>query len=182
MAFYFWDENLKLWEALPTSIDTINNIATTETFEFGEFDLQAPLLCPMDDFEPDDNYHHAVPIETNETPVNRVVDVYDDEDWFFFEAASGMDYILHTDNYGANVDITIDLFDQDGLTTLDTEKINDSEKEQVVKWQAFQDGTYFVRISRSTSSVFGCDATYRFMMTEVGDKLNYLPIILNSTD
>ncbi len=54
-----WSETTNQWIALSTTVDlTINQVSATTT-DAGYFDLQAPLNCTVDNFEPDDNIDFA---------------------------------------------------------------------------------------------------------------------------
>jgi murein DD-endopeptidase MepM/ murein hydrolase activator NlpD len=174
LALYRWDENLEEWELLPSTVDTANNILTAETLELGQFDAQAPILCPEDPFIYDDVYFGAEPISPVSSPISRLFDIAEDEDWFNFAAIQGATYVVETINLSQGVDTVIELYDIDGTELL---AVNDNGGDGLaskLEWSAPTSGSYFVRVIKTPTSVFGCNAGYDVMLTSL-NKL-YLPL------
>ena len=51
LLLYHWQEGMG-WSPLPTVVDPAAQVIYAATDRLGEFDLQAPLLCPADSHEP----------------------------------------------------------------------------------------------------------------------------------
>jgi hypothetical protein len=170
LTIHRWEKSDNVWTALSTIVDTNQNQATAQTTEIGRFDLQAPLLCPADSQEPDDHYDAAQTVPTDGTPVSRLFDIAEDEDWFRLEAEDGGKYIVRTRNLAAGVDTVVEIYDQDSLMLLALDRDSGGRGASYLMWQAPLDGTYFLRVARAAGSAYGCDAGY-----ELGVKQVYWP-------
>jgi len=155
-----------MWHPLTTTVDTANHIVTAQAQDLGDFDLQAPLLCPADDLELDDSYYAAKAISTDGTPVSRLFDIAEDEDWFRLEAVAGTDYIIQTDNLTTGVDTVVEIYDLDGLTLLASDDNSGGGAASKLEWQAPLDGIYFLRVAQASGSAYGCDAAYEFSVSQ----------------
>jgi len=166
LAVYHWNTNDNTWIPLTTTVNTGQNQVIAQTTEIGNFDLQAPLLCPADSYEPDDSYYAAMTIPTNGTPFSRLFDIAQDEDWFRLEAAAGKKYVIQTTNLAAGVDTVIEVYNLDGVTFLASDDNSGGGTASRLEWQAPMDGTYFVRVSQTPGSVNGCNAAYKLSVSE----------------
>ncbi|MEM7531878.1 MAG: peptidoglycan DD-metalloendopeptidase family protein [Chloroflexota bacterium] len=170
LTFYRWDTIFARWSPLPTVVDKADRLVYSGTYQLGQFDLRAPLLCPADITEPDDGYHSAglliadtiatnsgTPRRNNVTQLGgfRFFDSSTDEDWVQFDALEGQDYVLTVAGGTRSVRPVAWLYDTDGLTIL--EKMSNGETQT---WQPEKNGTYFVRVAQERRSSFGCDAWY----------------------
>ncbi|MGC1376745.1 MAG: peptidoglycan DD-metalloendopeptidase family protein [Anaerolineales bacterium] len=162
-----WDDVGLAWVALPTTLDTVNQQASAQTSQPGNFDLQAPLVCPADTLEPNDHYDGASVVQTNGTPVSNLFDIAQDEDWFQFDAVTGNDYVIQTTNLAAGVDTTLEIYDTDGATLLASDDNSGGGNASSLTWQAPQDGVYFARIVQAPGSSFGCSSTYNFSVLDI---------------
>ena len=160
LTIYRRNESNNSWVALPTTVDANLNQASAQTTEIGSFDLQGPLLCPADTLEPNDNYYAATILQTNGTVVNHLFDIAQDEDWLQIETVAGRNYTLQTSKLAAGVDTVLELYNLDGSTLLASNDNDGGGLASRLEWQAPMDGTYFVRVSRAGSGVYGCNATY----------------------
>jgi hypothetical protein len=176
LAIYHWDAN-NTWKALTTTVNTNQNQAIAQSTEIGSFDLQAPLLCPADSYEPDDSYYSAVAIPTNGTPISRLFDIVQDEDWFRLDAVSGKKYLMRTDNLAEGVDTFLQVYNIDGVTLLASDNNSGGSGASKLEWQAPQNGTYFIRISVVPTSNYGCSAIYQIRITELPQI--YLPLVVH---
>jgi len=159
MKIYYWNDTTTAWIALPTTVDTNLKTATAQTTEIGNFDLQAPLLCPADSQEIDDNYYVAKTITTDGVSANRLFDIAQDEDWLKLNAVAGQRYLIQTGNLASGVDTVLQVYDLDGVTQLALDDNSGGGKASRLLWQAPQTGTYFVRVSQAAGSAFGCSAS-----------------------
>lgn len=174
LEIYRWNETNTTWITLPTTVDTNQKQAIAPTTEIGNFDLQAPLLCPADISEPDDNYYGAKAISTNGVPVNDLFDVTGDQDWFKFDALAGTEYSIRTTNLAAGVDTALEIYDTDGVTPLASDDNGGGASE--LEWQTPQNGAYYIRVSHVPGSAYGCSAIYQLSVTKM--QQIYLPLIL----
>ncbi|MFH1632506.1 MAG: peptidoglycan DD-metalloendopeptidase family protein [Chloroflexota bacterium] len=172
-----WDEAGQAWVALlPTTLDTVNQQASAQTSQPGNFDLQAPLVCPADTLEPNDNYDGASVVQTDGTLVSNLFDIAQDEDWFKFDATAGTEYAIQTTNLTAGVDTALEIYDTNGVTLLASDNNGGGGKASRLVWQAPQSGTYFLRVSQAAGSAYGCSATYQISANQVYSI--FLPMIL----
>jgi murein DD-endopeptidase MepM/ murein hydrolase activator NlpD len=152
LLLYAWQDGLG-WSPLPTVVDTAAQVIYAASDRLGEFDLQAPLLCPADAHEPDDGYFAALGLTPGDPATARLFDLPDDEDWLQIEATAGTAYTVTTTST-AGVTLTTVLFDHDGLTRLAASTTD------TLTWTAPADGTYFVRLTPAAGSATGCAAGY----------------------
>jgi murein DD-endopeptidase MepM/ murein hydrolase activator NlpD len=155
MGLYRWQPATATWEPLPTAVDAAAQVAYSASDQLGEFDLQAPLLCPSDGLEPDDGYFAAVYIKAGHTALTRVFDVAEDEDWLRLDATAGVAYAVVVDEMADGVAPVVEIYDVDGLTRLAANGAG------TLRWQPDADGTYFVRVAPGPGSAVGCAAEYR---------------------
>ncbi len=174
LGVYRWSANDMAWVGLTTTLQANQNQVMAQTNEIGNFDLQAPLLCPADTSEPDDGVYVAKPIPTNGEPVNDLFDVAQDEDWFQLEAQAGNKYLVQTPNLAAGVNPIVEVYTVEGVTLLNSNNDSGSGRTSKLEWQAPQDGPYFIRLSRGSGSAYGCNATYQISVTEFHQL--YLPL------
>jgi len=176
LSIHRWSDTGSSWEKLPTTLDTVSKLAFTQSSNVGHFDLQAPLLCPDDISEYDDNYDYAVLVDSNETPLSRLFDISEDEDWMRLDAFGGTNYTIHTINLASGVDTVLEIYDIDGVTSLASDNDSGDGLASKLSWEAPASGTYFIRVSQSPGSAYGCSASYDISV-EV-ENLIYLPITI----
>src|SRR5690606_12274418 len=123
--------------------------------------LLAPLRCPADQLEPDDDYFTAVFVEPGHPPLSRLLDVAGDEDWLRLNAAAGSTYQVTVDQQAEGVSLNVEVYDTDGLTRLATATSG------TLTWTAAEEGVYFVRVAPAPGSATGCTATYRVAVQPV---------------
>jgi murein DD-endopeptidase MepM/ murein hydrolase activator NlpD len=170
-----WDESKKAWETLPTTVDKSQRQVTARTVSFGHFDLHAPLLCSVDDQEPDDHYGDAQAIPADGKPLTRAFDAAQDRDWLRVEMRRGEMYVVQTSNLGAGVATVVQLRDLDSLALLASgESIQEAGlrgggggRASILKWQPPRDGTYLLLVSPAAGSAYGCGATYDISVARV---------------
>lgn len=166
LTIYHWDENSNTWVGLPTTVDRNQRQVMAQTTEIGNFDLQAPLLCPTDSQEFDDNYDAANVITADGIPTGHLFDIAEDEDWSRFEAIAGRIYVLQTSNMASAVDTVVAVYAPDGVTLLASDDNSGGGRTSRLEWQAPLDGTYFIRVSQAPGSAFGCSATYNLNISQ----------------
>jgi len=155
IALLRWDESAEQWTSLPTEVDTPNNRLVAMTAEFGNFDVQAPLLCPQDVTEPDDDPLAAVTLAPQAQVAARLLDVSEDEDWFVFTANEGYEYALSASGAAAQLAVVA----ADAVTLLDSGEDN-------ITWIAPADGDYYLRVTPPDPDEAGCSAAYTVSLAE----------------
>ena len=181
LTVYHWNDNNGSWIGLPTTIDISQKRAIAQTTESGSFDLQAPLLCPADANEINDNYDNAKGILADGAPNTYLFDIAEDEDWFSLEAKAGLIYLIETANLASGVNTIIELYDIDGVTLLASDDNSGDGAASRLKWIAPQDGVYFIRIVQAVGSTWGCSSIYNLTVTLNGEGSTlYLPLILKN--
>jgi murein DD-endopeptidase MepM/ murein hydrolase activator NlpD len=178
LALHYWDDNQKIWQKLLSSVDQVNRTVTAQTQNLGEFDLQAPLICPADTLELNDDIYSASIITLDGVPVNLLFDIPEDQDWFWLPATAGAKYTIQTDNLAVGVDTILELYDTDGVTLLTSDDNSGGGVASKLEWQAPQNGTYFFRVIPASGSAYGCSAGYELSVIREGDNTIYLPVIL----
>ncbi|MCA9972714.1 MAG: peptidoglycan DD-metalloendopeptidase family protein, partial [Anaerolineales bacterium] len=163
LTIHWWDAAVAAWQALPTGVDTGQKSATAQTLETGSFELQAPLLCPVDSHEPDDGYTMATAVESDGAGWSQLFDSAQDEDWFSFTAAAGSVYTLETADLTAGVATSVEVYARDGLTRLAA--ATGGSPAARLQWTAPESGVFFVRILPASGSTTGCAAAYTFSLS-----------------
>jgi len=174
-----WNDNSNNWEELSTIVDSQKNIAIAQTIEMGYFDLQAPLHCPMDVDEPNDDYYSSSWISVNETISTQIFDITQDEDWFQFEAHGNWYYGIETENLASDVDTIIEIYDVNGITILISDNDSGDGLASKLVWKAPNNGTYFIRVKQNAGSAFGCSASYDISVKN--EPPIFLPLIFSRT-
>ena len=164
------------WISLPTTVDVDNHQASTQTMDIGDFDLQAPLLCSADRQEPDDSDSSSRLLSINGETTDDLFDVQQDQDWFQLNAIAGWKYVIQTQNLAPGVDTVLSLYDIDGSTLLISDDNSGGGLASKLVWQAPMSGTYFIRVTRVASSLYGCNATYQIVGLGRGEL--FLPFIV----
>lgn len=154
LLLYHWQLEVG-WSPLPTVIDSEAQAVIAASNQFGDFDLQAPLLCPADSLEPDDTFDAATFADTGAN-WERLFDVAEDEDWFRVEATAGASYQVEVEALAPDLAFVVELYDRDGLTRIDSQRGTG-----MLTWTAVEAGSYFVRVAPEAGSRVGCEANYR---------------------
>ncbi len=175
LAIYRWDDSNNSWRGLTSTLNISSNQVVAQTSDIGNFDVQGPLLCPADNFEPDDAVEAAITIPTDGSPGSRLFDIADDEDWFRFDALAGKKYVIQTSNLATGVDTIIQLYDLNSVDLLASNDNYGNTPASRLDWIAPLDGTYFVRVTRASGSAYSCSASYQFSVTQLNQL--YLPLI-----
>ena len=113
-----WDETSNSWITLATTLDTNTHTASAQTDSIGSYILQAPLVCPADTLEVNDNLESASDLDMDGYLMDNLFDIAADEDWFRFDAIAGTNYTLQTNSLAAGVDTLLEVIDKDGMTRL----------------------------------------------------------------
>ena len=164
LLLYHWQAGVG-WSPLPTVVDNDAQAVIAASNQFGDFDLQAPLLCPADALEPDDSFDAANFATARNMTWARLFDVAADEDWFQVEAVAGAHYQVSATPTTEDVTLTLEVYDRDGLTRLDSQR-GAFNVPGTLTWTAAEAGSYFVRVAPTSGSKIGCDAGYRLELIQ----------------
>jgi murein DD-endopeptidase MepM/ murein hydrolase activator NlpD len=175
LTFFRWSEDSNTWIGLPTAVDTAQNQAIAQSIEAGYFDLHAPLICPADIQEPNDNYYTASPITPNGASQSQLFDIAQDEDWFRLVTVVGGKYVISTSNLAAGADTVLQVYDMDGLTVLASDDNGGGNAASRLEWYAPASGSYFIRVTKASGSTYSCSANYSISATQ--ELHVYLPLI-----
>jgi hypothetical protein len=179
LVIYQQVESSDTWTALPTTVDTVNHRVSASSSQPGRFQLLAPLACPTDASEVDDDFYHAHSISTDGRSLDRVLDSASDEDWFRVETWAGQNYTAQTGGLGPGVDTVLELYDGDGTNLLASDDDSGGGTASKLTWTASHMGIYYLRVRSFTGSSVGCSATYQLSVM-AGKWSAYLPLILKN--
>jgi len=119
-----------------------------------------PTPCP-DEYEPDDTWQQASPIEVNGTPQSHNFHIPGDQDYVKFGAEAGKVYTIRTLNLSQGNDTILILYDTNGTTQLE---YNDDDPDNApaskIVWTCSAAGTYFVKAAHFSAQIGGCNITY----------------------
>ncbi|HEY86148.1 MAG TPA: peptidoglycan DD-metalloendopeptidase family protein [Chloroflexi bacterium] len=178
LQVYHWDAKKRVWQSAPSTVDPEARLVSAKTTSLGQFDLQAPLLCPADAVEPDDNYFSSREITPNGAAITRLFDTPEDEDWFYFAAQQGTQYVIETANLSAGVDTHVELYDLASGSLLASNDDGGAGKASLLRWKSPRAGTFFLRVLRvGDDSAFGCRASYSLGVSYDFHQI-YLPLVL----
>jgi murein DD-endopeptidase MepM/ murein hydrolase activator NlpD len=170
-----YDPNSESWTELATILDTENKKASAQTLKTGYFDLLAPRICPSDNIEPNDNYFSASVLPLQEDKYTSLFDNDNDEDWYIFEAESGMLYTIRTTNLDPGMEASTELYDIDGVTLLGIADYAGNGSHSILEWRAPKSGDYYLRVAQKAESVSGCKARYEILVDEGAE--TYIPFV-----
>lgn len=176
IELYHWDRGSATWQSLSATVNAAAHLVIAQTPDLGDFDLQAPLICPSDLSEPDDLFDAAAEMPTVGVSIARRLDVAIDEDWFAIEAVAGREYALGTHSLAPGVDTVLEIYARDGLTRLAADDNRGPGLASALEWQAPHSGTYFVRVAGAPGSAVGCGAAYELSVTQTSFGV-YLPLV-----
>jgi len=173
------------WTTLSTQLDPQHYTASTTGEQAGNYVLVAPLLCPEDTSEFDDNYDSSRTIgEVGATyydgpgtapriigtpfgqKISRIFDVKQDEEWFHFEARKGTTYIMETSDLAQGVKPLIIIYDTDGVTQVTSNPLRLEWKPDDRYFQYGDAKTFFIGVNAQPDSLTGCTAKFNFTLSE----------------
>jgi murein DD-endopeptidase MepM/ murein hydrolase activator NlpD len=175
LTIYQRNTSTSAFMPLSTTVNIITNRVVAQMTATGDLDLRAPLMCPTDVQEPNDNYSAGTLLVPNSTLQNQRFDILKDEDWFRLETSAGAKYTLWTGDLTTGVDTVLEIYDTDGVTVLTLNDNDGNNAASLVEWYAPASGIYFIRITRAPNSSYGCDASYS--MSVVQEVRAYFPLI-----
>jgi hypothetical protein len=156
-----WSEENQQWIGLPTTVDPASNQATAQTSGTGYFDLQAPLLCPADAAEPNDDPHFGSRLTPNAGSAVQSFDSAADEDWLSIDVIQNGNYIVATHDLAAGVNTKLEVYRRDGSTLIASDDYGGGGLASRLTFTISEIGTYFVRVLPAPGGAVGCAASYQ---------------------
>ncbi len=117
--------------------------------------------CPGDVYEKDDSCGAARSIVTNGTKETRLFCAAQDHDWVKFNATSGSTIIIRAENFGADADPVLAIYDSCSVPLSGTSS-------QQLEWIAPSDETYYVVVQNHDPEVYGPTTNYDLSVTTLG--------------
>ena len=119
-------------------------------------------FASADDYETDDSVDTAVSITTDGITQTHNCHAVGDQDWFEFNAETGLIYTPRTENLGLSADTYLYLYDTNGTTFLAANDDYGGTLASQITWKAPADGTYYVLAKHWNPNVGGCGTSYDF--------------------
>lgn len=160
-AIYRWDDATAGWQALPTTLNAQTRTLTGLSPDVGQFSPQAPLLCPANTSEPDDDLYRATSLSFGSASAGHVFDSAADEDWFAWEAQAHVPYVIRTQGLAAGVDTVLEIRDASGQNVLATDDNSGGGAASHLERTFAEAGTYFARVIPKAGSATGCASAYQ---------------------
>lgn len=182
-AVYWWDPSAGLSQELPTTLLPIEKRAVAQVSTFGAFDLQAPLICPSDIFEPWDDspdYDLSPRLQVGGEPSDRWLDIPSDIDWMAFELEAGRKYQFLLDSQVAGLQVEHKLIGVNGVSEIQARAAASASALVDVEFDALDTGIYFASVLR-LEGPFGCEVSYSVRVVDVTPPDNEPPIAHNQT-
>lgn len=98
-----------------------------------------------DNWEPDDSLSDANLIDVGDTQMHNM-HLEGDDDWVYFEAKEGTNYVIETSNLGDEIDTVIYLYDEDEDELAEDDDGGREPLASRLYWRATEDGTLYVEI------------------------------------
>jgi len=158
-------------------VDTTNKQAKVTTSNLGQFYVQAPLVCPQDTYEPQNDHPSNLKNIRLVADIGQshLFDVSADQDWFVIEAQPNTKYTFAVTRMNAGVVSQIGIYRDPSKSPLAVAIESD------VLWSAEVEGIYFVKVTPTSESKVGCDSGYTLLLssksTEQAQNAVYLPLI-----
>ena len=130
-------------------------------------DPPAPSSPPgyyADDFEPDNAWHDAQPIQVNGGLQERNFDVPGDEDWVKVWAFAGNEYTIKTSDLPEGNDTELYLYDADLKLLAYNDDVYSGSGHSLITYSISETGAYFVRVKHHKSEG-GSGYTYSLEVT-----------------
>ena len=127
--------------------------------------------CGPDTYEQDNDSAHAKAITPGGPEQIHDICPAADQDWVKFTATAGQLYVIETYELGTDGDTKICLFGTNGTTQLACDDDSGGGLASRLRWTAPGDGTYYLRVKHTVSSISGPTTSYHVAIS-LGDPLD----------
>ena len=127
--------------------------------------------CGPDTFEADNDSANAKAITPGGPEQIHDICPAADQDWVKFTATAGQLFVIETYELGTDADTKICLFSTDGTTQLACDDDSGGGLASRLRWTAPGDGTYYLRVKHTVSSISGPTTSYHVAIS-LGDPLD----------
>ncbi|MEM7129847.1 MAG: trypsin-like serine protease [Chloroflexota bacterium] len=118
-----------------------------------------------DEYETDDTFEQAQPIEPNSTEQSHTFHDPGDKDWLQFEALAGTTYLIKTSNLRGDADTIIALYESDGTTLIEENDDASDGRTSLIEWTASSQGTYYILVRNYSDDRGDADIGYDIELT-----------------
>jgi hypothetical protein len=139
-----------------------------------EIDVTFPLTCIPDIFEPDDVITQTRQLPLGEWAQGNLCEA-GDPDWFQVEIAEPGDYFVNAHSVYGGAAVTMTVYTVDGATILASGQSAEIGQGALVRFQAAEAGSYYVKVDPFTPTLMGTEAVYGIRASEV--KNIFLPVV-----
>ena len=133
-------------------------------YETGNYSYDRFQGLIPDEYEPDDDYLHAVEIEIDGEKQYRNFGTPGDRDWVRFRASAGETYLIEISDLGPRCEAYLYLYDMGGVGQI-CRGYNGSGQASHIEWTCPSDGTYFVMVRHSDRGISGSDTFYHLSVS-----------------
>jgi hypothetical protein len=129
------------------------------------------VLAFQDIYEPDETAEQANRILVDDDTLQQhTLHSGEDEDWFKFYGAEGIQYDLLVETVGADINVVLEFYDSDGVTKLERSDDDGKGEKEALSWRTKSEGWYFAKISdklnnSATSENCRRDIQYQLRLT-----------------
>jgi hypothetical protein len=157
------------WVELSTQVDKARNTVTTSGTALGNYVLVAPLLCPADTAEFDDNYDSSHFLDQSKMgmKIPMIFDIPGDQNWLKFVAQKGNSYKISIEDAAFGVKPVIEIYDNSGLNKVSVVHDGEILAPSISDFAQVSKVAFFIRIVASSDSATGCHEKFNFVLSEI---------------
>ena len=122
-----------------------------------------------DEYEPDNSYTTARPIEVNGAAQRHNLHVAGDDDWVYLDATAQSSYVVETSDLASRCDTEIYLFDSEGVLVRSDDDGGTGRGSRIA-WTPLEDERFFVQVRHRSSEIYGEDTEYSLRVTGEGPR------------
>ncbi|HEC83742.1 MAG TPA: hypothetical protein ENI48_00640 [Thioploca sp.] len=127
------------------------------------------FAASADQYEDDNSFNNATPIEIKGTPQEHTIHTRSDEDWLKFEAQRGYGYQITTDNVGFDIDIALELYEIGGNIQIEAKNRGFEGEGEQIDYVAQSEGIYYIKVRHT--GFFGDSTGYSIRVNEISPTL-----------
>lgn len=157
------------WIELSTEVDKVKNTVTTSGAALGNYVLVAPLLCPSDTAEFDDNYDSSHLLDKSKMgmKIPMIFDIPGDQNWLKFFAQKDNSYKISIEDMAFGVKPVIEIYDSSGLNKISVVRDGETWTPSIRDFAQASKVLFFIRVVASSDSATGCHEKFNFVLNEI---------------